>query len=77
MNKVVHVCTGTCKAEISEEQYNDGLTQCGAERCTMQGHNFEKRMRCGSCNQLYKEGETHTHEKDKSLLGKIFRFFLK
>jgi hypothetical protein len=43
MNKVIYVCPGTCKAEVSEEQYKAGLTKCGAEECTLKGHEFEKK----------------------------------
>ena len=45
INKVVYICVGTCKAEISEEQYNSGLTKCGGEGCTLKGHEFEKRVK--------------------------------
>ena len=62
MVKVVYICTGTCKAEISEEEYNKGLTKCGAPQgCTHLGHAFEKRMKCHLCRALYKEGEAHIH----------------
>ncbi len=36
------VCTGTCKAVITDEQYKNGLTKCGAEVCTMKGQPFVK-----------------------------------
>lgn len=35
-----YVCMGTCQAVISEEQYKNGLTNCGAEVCTMKGKPF-------------------------------------
>ena len=44
MDKVVYICIGTCKAEISEEPYNQGLKKCGTEGCSMRGHTFEKRL---------------------------------
>lgn len=61
MNSVVYVCTGTCKAEISEEQYKEGLVKCGADGCTLRGHEFEKRMKCTECGVIFKEGENHSH----------------
>lgn len=61
MDKVVYICTGTCKAEISEEAYNKGLTKCGTEGCSLFGHTFAKRMKCSVCGAYYQEGETHTH----------------
>lgn len=61
MNKVVYICVGTCKAEISEEQYKSGLTKCGGEGCTLNGHDFEKRLKCEICGAVYNEKETHTH----------------
>jgi hypothetical protein len=38
--KKTYVCMGSCQAVISEEQYMDGLTKCGAEVCTMKGQPF-------------------------------------
>lgn len=35
-------CTGTCQAVISDEQYKNGLTKCGAESCDMKGQPFIK-----------------------------------
>lgn len=61
MDEVVYTCIGTCEAVISEKQFNEGLTSCGTDGCTHQGHPFEKRMRCSVCAALYKEGEEHSH----------------
>lgn len=61
MNKAVYICVGTCKAEVSEEQYKAGLTKCGGEGCTLKGHEFEKRLKCLECGTLFKEEEIHAH----------------
>ncbi len=61
MDKAVHICTGTCRAEISEEEYNKGLVKCGAQGCTHFGHAFEKRIKCNECQVYYKPGEKHLH----------------
>ena len=61
MDQVVYVCTGTCQAQVSEDEYKNGLTKCGAETCTMHNHAFEKRLKCATCEVLYKENENHTH----------------
>ena len=61
MNKVIYVCPGTCKAEVSEEQYKAGLTKCGAEVCTLKGHEFEKRLKCLECGVVFKEEDIHGH----------------
>ncbi|MEK7595768.1 MAG: hypothetical protein AAB443_04260 [Patescibacteria group bacterium] len=61
MAKIVYVCSGTCQAEVTEEQYKNGLTKCGANVCSMKGHEFEKRLKCEECGALYKEGEAHKH----------------
>ncbi len=39
-NNKTYVCLGTCQAVVSEEKYNNGLTKCGAEVCTMKGEPF-------------------------------------
>lgn len=61
MDKIVYVCTGSCNAKISEEQYKAGLTKCGAADCTLFRHAFEKRLKCDVCSRLYKEAEDHSH----------------
>ena len=61
MDKVVYICTGTCKAEISEEEFNKGLKKCGTQGCTLYGHTFARRRKCRECGAYYKEEETHTH----------------
>lgn len=37
-----YVCLGTCQAVISQEQYDNGLTKCGARVCTLKGQQFVK-----------------------------------
>lgn len=39
-NQKTYVCLGTCQAVITEEQYKNGLTKCGADVCTMKGQPF-------------------------------------
>lgn len=34
-DKETYVCLGSCQAVITEEQYKNGLTKCGAKECTM------------------------------------------
>lgn len=36
------VCLGTCQAVISQQEYDGGLTKCGAEVCTLKGQPFVK-----------------------------------
>jgi hypothetical protein len=33
-DKKTYVCLGSCQAEITEIQYNNGLIKCGAKECT-------------------------------------------
>lgn len=42
LDKVVYVCKGTCKAQITQKQYDEGLTKCGAKECTMFAKPFKK-----------------------------------
>ena len=32
-----YVCLGSCQAVVSEQEYQNGLTTCGATECTMHG----------------------------------------
>jgi len=52
---------GSCAAEISEEEYLAGLRVCGAQSCTMQGHEFAERIKCSDCAKVFKSGEDHQH----------------
>ena len=61
MDKKVYVCTGTCQAEISEEDYKKGLVKCGTHGCTHFGHTFAERLKCRLCDKLYKVEEEHHH----------------
>ena len=61
MNKVVYVCTGGCGAIIPQEQYDGGLTKCGADGCRHHGQPFEKRMKCTICDKLFTEDQAHNH----------------
>jgi len=56
-DKKTYVCLGTCQAVITEEQYANGLTQCGTKECTM----FEKPFVHG-----HKSQETGKNEEDEA-----------
>lgn len=62
MNTPVYVCEGTCGAKISEEEYNKGLTACGADGCTLQGHAFTKMYECSECGKISREDKPHPHQ---------------
>lgn len=61
MDKVVYICTGSCKAEVSQEDYDKGLTKCGADTCNMHNHPFKKVFKCAQCGAYYEEAGTHSH----------------
>ncbi len=61
MDETVYCCTGTCHSVVSAEDYENGLVQCGTKGCTCEGEEFEERMRCSQCREVYKKGEAHSH----------------
>jgi len=61
MNTPVYVCEGTCGAKISQEQYDNGLVQCGAQGCTLQHHAFVKKYECSECGEVLKQDTPHPH----------------
>ncbi len=61
MSQTVYVCPGNCQAEISEEQFKEGLTHCGAETCDKKGVPFEKRLKCEVCGAVYLPNQSHEH----------------
>lgn len=57
---VHYICTGTCSAVISQQQYDEGLKECAAPQgCTMKGHSFVKCLHCQKCNEHVSEGTIH------------------
>ncbi len=40
--KKTYVCTGTCGAHITQDEFDGGLTACGTEGCTMKGQPFSE-----------------------------------
>lgn len=61
MDQKVYVCTGSCGAVVSEEDYKGGITHCGTDGCTCEGASFEERIQCSQCSEVYKKDEEHTH----------------
>ena len=61
MSQIVYVCTGNCQAEISEEQYKEGLTHCGADTCDKKGALFHKSQKCDTCGSVYPPDQSHEH----------------
>ncbi|MEX0616350.1 MAG: hypothetical protein WD231_00890 [Candidatus Woykebacteria bacterium] len=57
-----YFCTGTCGAVITEEQYNNGLTHCGTNTCTMHKEPFEKGLYCTTCQKRVSEAEKDQHQ---------------
>lgn len=40
--EVAYVCEGTCRAQITKEQFDKGLTKCGTKSCTLYGKPFKR-----------------------------------
>ena len=40
--EVAYICEGTCQAQITQEEYDKGITKCGAKECTLYGKPFKK-----------------------------------
>ena len=48
---------GTCQAVVGEDEYNAGLTQCGADVCTMKGEPFIEGARSEATGKNEKKEE--------------------
>jgi len=59
--KNVYVCTGGCGGKVDEEKHQSGVTSCGTEGCANHKKQFENRLECEECGELFKEGEEHGH----------------
>lgn len=40
--KIAYICEGSCQAQITQQQYDKGLTKCGEKSCTFFGRPFKK-----------------------------------
>lgn len=61
MNIQTYVCLGSCQAQISEEEYQKGLTACGNDTCENKGKPFSKGGRCMGCSKNFAKGQEHQH----------------
>ena len=60
-NDKTYVCLGTCQAVITQQEYNNGLTRCGADVCTMKNQPFVK----GKKSQITGKNEATTENSQK------------
>ncbi len=56
-DKKTYVCLGSCQAVISEEEYTNGLTTCGADVCTMKGKPFVRGKKSETTGRNVAEGK--------------------
>lgn len=56
-----YVCLGSCQAQISEEEYKNGLIACGNDVCENKDQLFVKGGRCATCGRNFTEMEKHQH----------------
>lgn len=56
-----YFCNGTDQAVVTQEQYNQGLTKCGNESCSLHGQPFEKGLYCTTCGRKITTQEESQH----------------
>lgn len=61
MNQNSYVCLGSCQAQISEEEYQKGLTVCGNNACENKGKPFSKGNRYMQCGKNFAQDQKHQH----------------
>ena len=61
MDKKIYICTGTCRAEISKDQYDNGLVKCGTKTCDRFGQSFEEKIKCEICGKIFNPSKNHSH----------------
>lgn len=59
MLTTMYVCTGGCEGRVTEEEYREGKTMCGAATCAKHGQPLTRMRVCGVCGAEYAEGTTH------------------
>ena len=59
MAETRYVCSGSCGAELSRQEYEAGQITCGDPTCDSYGEPLEKIMYCPSCDEYYTREEEH------------------
>jgi hypothetical protein len=57
-----YICTGSCGAHISQDEFDGGLTTCGTEGCTMHGHPFTEESAGAHSSHVVVKTENDTDE---------------
>lgn len=56
-----YICTGSCGAVITKQQYDEGLNKCGAPQgCSRKGNPFVKCAHCPKCDEHTPKKTAHT-----------------
>ena len=55
------ICTGTCGATLTEEQYQASKRICSEPVCTHNGKPFVRAEVCAGCGEVLMPGERHEH----------------
>jgi hypothetical protein len=59
MEEKQYVCLGTCQAVVTQEQFDNGLRNCGAAVCTLKGQPFTEGKKCSLCGKNFSRNEEH------------------
>jgi len=57
-----YFCNGTDQAVVTQEQYDQGLTKCGNESCSLHAHPFEKGLYCTICQKRVTQDQVSEHQ---------------
>lgn len=55
------ICSGTCGANLSVEEYEKSGKVCQDPACENWGKPFVEAETCEVCGEVLREGETHNH----------------
>lgn len=54
-----YVCLGTCQAVVTQEQFDNGLKNCGGESYTLKGQQLTEGDKCSTCGRTFAINEEH------------------
>lgn len=61
MSKTHYGCSGSCRGEITEEQFNAGQKTCNDQDCDCYGEPLKKMEYCSSCEKHYMPESADNH----------------
>jgi len=59
LSEIRYICSGSCGAKVTVENYKQGCKKCSDDECDNFGKRLERGEYCPNCNTCFEEGDDH------------------